>query len=278
MKRTEQMGQEYRAALDGLRFSEQDKGRMVEELMAGREVRRTKRRALRPLRAALVAACLCLALAGTALAVAPEAVAQLIERLTVRVYADGEDNGYHVGGGTMTKYPLSDLSEALNAASEARDGPGVVQLRFDRWDEVQAFLGEDVPCVWPNGGRDWDSPFYVYLFHVEIDRLWGVDINSVDVDRGEVYIHIRTEHWRGEEVSTGLNGDTGAIQQLGSYPMANGSVAELVGYLGPEEFPHAFCSGHFMKDGILYDVTAFGTVPTYEEAEAQLKVLLDSFE
>ena len=41
MKRTEQMGQEYRAALDGLRFSEQDKGRMVEELMAGREVRRT---------------------------------------------------------------------------------------------------------------------------------------------------------------------------------------------------------------------------------------------
>ena len=62
----ERIEREYRDALDGLRFSGEAKARMAEHLTAGQEVRSVKVRRFRPLRAGLIAACLCLALAGTA--------------------------------------------------------------------------------------------------------------------------------------------------------------------------------------------------------------------
>ena len=45
-----------------------------------------KRRLPRLARAGLIAACLCFALLGTAFAANPEAVAQFIDRLTVRIF------------------------------------------------------------------------------------------------------------------------------------------------------------------------------------------------
>ena len=269
MKRLEQ---DYRQALDGLRFSDEAKERLMNNLM---EQKPAKRRGIRPLRAGLIAAALCLALVGTAMAANPEAVDWLIARLTVQV----EDDGYHVGGGQMTMYSLDEFSPALNAASEGRDGPSVVQLSFDTWDEVRAFLGKDIPIVWPDGGRDWDEPIYVYLHHVETDRLWGIHINSISISRqAEVSITIQTEHWRGEEVSGGVGIAEGSVEAMGSYSMANGCVAEMVKYLGPEEHPNAACTGHFMKDGILYNASALGTTAAQEEMADSLKNLLDSFE
>lgn len=271
MRRLEQ---DYREALDGLRFSDDAKKRMIDDLMEHKEEKSMKKRKIRPLRAGLIAAALCLALVGTAVAANPEVVSQLIARLTVQV----EDDGYHVGGALMTKYPLDNFSPALNEASEGRDGP-VVQLCFATWDEARAFLGEDIPIVWPGGGRDWDEPIYVDLFHVETDRLWGIGINSISISRqAEVSITIQTEHWRGEEASGGLGIAEGSVEAMGSYSMANGCIAEMVKYLGPEEHPDAVCTGHFMKDGILYNVSALGTTATQEEMTASLKNLLDSFE
>lgn len=272
MKRLEQ---DYREALDGLRFSEEAKERMMKNLTEQQEWKPAKRRGFRPLRAGLIAAVLCLALAGTAVAANPEAVDWLIARLTVQV----EDDGYYVGGAPMTKYPLDEFSPALNEASEGRDGPGVVQLCFATWEETQAFLGKDIPVIWPDGGRDWDKPIYVYLFHVETDRLWGIDINSVSISRqAEVNIEIRTEHWRREEASGGLGIAEGSVEAMGSYSMANGCVAEMVKYLGPEEHHDAACTGHFIKNGILYNVSALGSTTTQEEMADSLRNLLDSFE
>ncbi len=271
MKRLEQ---DYREALDGLRFSDEAKERMMNNLMEQQGQKPAKRRSVRPLRAGLIAAALCLALAGTAVAANPEVVSQLIARLTVQV----EDDGYYVGGALMTKYPLDEFSPALNEASEGRDGP-VVQLCFATWDEVRAFIGKDIPVVWPNGGRGWEEPIYVDLYHVETDRLWGIHINSISISRqAEVSITIQTEHWRGEEVSGGVGIAEGRLEAMGSYSMANGCIAEMVKYLGLEEHPDAACTGHFMKDGILYNASALGTTATQEEMADSLKNLLDSFE
>lgn len=244
-----------------------------------------RRRLPRPVRAGLIAACLCLALLGTAFAAAPEAMAALIERLTVQISPSETDPGYSVTGGPMTKYPLSAFSPALIAASEGRGGP-VVSLIFDTWDEVQAFLGEDIPCVWP---EDWDTDwFQVILFHTGSEVLWGVDIYSTDISRqATVYVEIRTELWQGENASSGLGTlEGGSITQLPSYSMPNGAVAELVQVIDPETVyldgtPTGFrpqqCAGYFMRDGILYDVTAHSPVPPQESTETQLKTVLDSF-
>lgn len=244
-----------------------------------------KRRMPKAVRTGLIAACLCAALLGTAFAANPEAVAALIDRLTVQISPSETNPGYSVTGGPMTKYPLSAFSPALNASSEGRDGP-VVSLTFDTWDEVQAFLGKDIPCVWP---EEWDTDwFQVLLFHTESEVLWGVDIYSVDISRqAEVYVKVRTELWRGENASGGLGTLPGGnITQLPSYSMPNGAVAELVQVTDPETVyqdgtPTGIhpqqCAGYFMRDGILYSVTAFSPVPPQESTEAQLKTVLDSF-
>ena len=244
-----------------------------------------KRRLPKLARAGLIAACLCFALLGTAFAANPEAVAQFIDRLTVRIFSDEKEPGYSVTTGTMTIYPLSAFSPALLAASENRDGP-VVSLIFDSWDEVQAFLGEDVPCVWP---EDWDTDrFQVLLFHTGSEELWGVDICSTDLSRqAEIQMTIRTEGYRGGTFTSSIGTLPGGdIAQLISYPMANGAVAELVQATDPETIhadgtPTGFrpqnCAGYFMQDGILYEVTAYSPVPPQEDTEAQLKAVLDSF-
>lgn len=246
-----------------------------------------KRRMPKIARAGLIAACLCLALLGTAFAAGPEAVAQLLDRLTVQIFSTGQDTGYTVDGAPMVKYPLSAFSPALLAASEGRDSPAApVSLIFHTWEEVQAFLGEDIPCIWPQG---WDTDWYqVLLFHTEYEVLWGIDITSVDYSRqADVYVNIRTELWPGEgaRFSMGLI-DGSSAEQLSSYPMANGATAELVHVTEPETVyadgtPTGLrpqdCAGYFMQDGILYTVTAYSPVPPQEDVEAQLKTVLDSF-
>lgn len=234
-----------------------------------------KRKKMPPWRGAAMAACLCLALLGTAAAANPQAVAEFIQRLTLRV--DG--GGYHVGGVPMTKYPLSSFSPALLEASQGRDHP-VVTRCFSTWDEVRAFVGEEIPLAWPDGGRDWggDEKFYVYLFHVGLEQLWGIDIGSTSISRQEeVAIQIRTEHWNGSEASSGMGLAEGTAEPVGTHPMPDGSAAEMVRYLGTEEAPHAYSTGYFMRDGILYEATALGNLSTKEELVGRLERLLDSF-
>ena len=244
-----------------------------------------RRRLPRAARAGLAAACLCLALLGTAAAANPEAVAALIDRLSVQISPSETNPGYSVTGGPMTKYPLSAFSPDLIAASEGRDGP-VVSLLFDTWDEVRAFLGEDIPCAWP---QDWDTKwFQVLLFHTGSEVLWGVDVCSVDISRqAEVYVEVRTELWTGENAHAGMGTlDGGTITQLPGYSMPNGAVAELIQVTDPETVyvdgtPTGLrpqqCAGYFMQGGILYSVTAFSPVLPQESTEAQLKTVLDSF-
>ncbi len=238
-----------------------------------------KRRMPRFARTGLIAACVCLALVGSAFAANPEAMAALIDRLNVHIVSTEEDTSYTVEGGPMTKYPLSAFSPALNAASEGRDGP-VVSLSFDTWNEVREFVGGDIPLLLPQSEGDENRRFTVYLFHTGSDRLWGVDINVAhvtDLVHSEIEFQIRTELWQGENAKAGLAGSDGAFTQMESHPMTNGITAEIIQYTGPADFPHANCKGYFMKDGILYSVKTFATVSTVEDAASRLYAILDSF-
>lgn len=235
-------------------------------------------------RTGLVAACLCLAVLGTAVAAAPEAITALIERLTVSTIAGGEEPGYAVQG-EMIQYPLSTFSPTLLAASEGRENPAApVSLTFDTWDEVQAFLGGDVPCVWPGGGAGWETDwFQVVLFHTELEVLWGIQIFSVDLGRqAEVCVNICTEHWqqRNDNIASTWSVPGTGVENMGSYPMAGGPVAEIVAETdvpGPEGNAGYRVHGIFMNAGILYQVESIGSVSTREETVSRLHAILDSF-
>lgn len=243
-----------------------------------------KRRMPKIARTGLIAACLCLALLGTAFAANPEALSGLIDRLTVRQVSAEYNCGYLIEG-QVIQYPLSAFSPALLAASEGRD-TAVVSLTFDTWEEVQAFLGEDIPCVCPEG---WDTDLIqVLLFHTESEVLWGVKICSVDFGcQTSLDITIYTEHWlhRNDEIAGLMGLSTADVEYLSSYPMPNGSQAELVLVTDPQMLlpdgtfasPLQQCFGYFMRDGILYSVTAHSSVPPHESTEAQLQTVLDSF-
>ena len=151
---------------------------------------------------------------------------------------------------------------------------------FGTWNEVQAFLGKGIPFVRPAGEDDSDRRFAVYLFHTELEALWGVDVivtHTTDVVHSEIEIQIRTEHWQGDNAHAGLDSPEGDFAHLESYPMANGSTAEIIQYTGPEKYPHSNCEGYFMQDGILYHITTYATNSTAGDAESRLQAILDSF-
>ena len=128
-----QFEREYRDALDGLRFSDETKARMAESLMAGQEQKPAKRRGARPLRAALIAAALCLALVGTA------AAAQYFGVQIVPGTGGDEDADFWMKGG-IAYYPVDSLSEEVAAL----DDPGYAAKVLNSWDEVEEFIGVDL--------------------------------------------------------------------------------------------------------------------------------------
>ena len=273
--------EEYRRAMDALRFSEADKENLVENLIAAEPV---KRRSVRSMRVGLIAACLCLVLAGTAFA------ATVVYRLTVEIGPDERNEeyfGYTVRGGPNVQYPLSAFSPELIAASEGREDPLMgVKRAFRTKKEVQAFLGEDIPCVFPEG---WDDAYYdVVLFHVQHDQeqtdpngeLTMVTVYSVSKGRWPVMLTLSmsTENLLEADVDrAGGWHDTRASQmeQLDSYTMANGCTAEIILQTSGEEEKSFICHGVFVKDGISYQLETFSKVS--EAALIQLQNVLDSF-
>lgn len=121
------LSEEYRQALDGLRFSDGDKARMTEKLLAGEE-RKPVRRSVRPLRVGLIVACLCVALVGTALAVGQ------FFYLSRR-----HEDGITWMDGGIGLYPYESLSEEIK--TEAGE---YHEKEFDSWQEAEEFIGIDL--------------------------------------------------------------------------------------------------------------------------------------
>lgn len=261
------------------------------DLIEEADIKAPARRRLPKLaRAGLIAACLCLALLGTAFAANPEAMAALIERLNVQITTDRGRDIYTVGG-KLTAFPLSDFSPALNEDSESRGIRVVVQKKFNTWDEVQAYLGEDIPSIWPGDGKDWEKPgrrYNVDLLHTQLEQLWGIQVYSTNLDlQAEVSFHLYTEHCPSlnENMSPlgGMYGSMGSVEQLEDYSMANGLTAEILvdtedaSLIIGDGQPLCSAIGYFARSGILYRVEAFGAAPTRDETVSRLYTILDSF-
>lgn len=134
-----QAEREYRGALDSLCFSGEEKERMMKNLMERQEQRPAKRRGIRPLRAGLIAAALCLALVGTGFAV--NAISSFTEVRTVYVERENSENldvktvsGYTIDTSGRVYFPKSALSEEARNRDSSHVG-------FDSWEDAEEYLG-----------------------------------------------------------------------------------------------------------------------------------------
>ena len=124
------MWKEYKETFDSVHASRRLK---TEVLNMKREENVTKKR--RVPAAALVAAVLVIALAGTAVAEG------LFGRVSVSAGTRDRDDG-HTFHGNFQTVPLESLSEELLAYSKSGGWQGT--LAFDSWSEAEAFIGVEV--------------------------------------------------------------------------------------------------------------------------------------
>lgn len=278
-----QTEREYQDALGALRFSNEAKERMVKNLMEQKEQKPVKRRVVRPLRAGLVAAAVCLALVGTAFAA--------VYRLTVQISSDEEHVSYAVYGEAV-KHPLEDYSPEMQAdyAAFDRSKGGILPGRkFDSWDGAKTYLGDNIPCIWRNTDDVvWDGEYRVQMIP---DMTWDTNdlqyvifYNNAVLDNGmscETMIYIYGPrhtydqlYGKGQFIGT-------EYRLLEDYTMANGCVAKIILENGAEDLPAQYATGIFMKEGMLYEVSLYGGAMdlfTDEEMVTQLHQVLDSFE
>ncbi|MBD5133450.1 MAG: hypothetical protein HDT38_03100 [Clostridiales bacterium] len=250
-----------------------------------------RRRLPKAVRAGLIAACLCLAFVGTAFAANPEAVTDFLSRFTpVQAESHTTEDGvnrYHVSY-KPTGYPIDSFSPALLAAGGNRGDDRHVELSFDTWAEVRAFIGEDIPCFLPETGENRSGLFTVWLDYDQKGRLIMVDV-SKSWTSPWFWVTITTEYFSGDSTGTtgwGMvieseSGDSAQVELLEPYPMANGCQAEIALFTfptdpeNPDTEGSVDCIATFVQDGIQYRVQNGGRLK--EEPLTQLYDTLDLF-
>ena len=225
--------------------------------------------------AELRAACLCAILLGTAGAVAYRAQ---IPRLEPNIDGKGRFDGYVVTG-KLTTYPVSRFSDAFREAGE-ENPKGCVDREFDTFDEVRAYLGENIPCTW---AQDWESGYTVMLYHDERQDIWGADVMGESPDgRAEIWLRILTKCYPNADEMGGLygGGPDAMMERLDSYQMPNGCVAETftIDRTAVEGWKYSTCISFFIKDGNMYEVSVDGELANPARLWPEVRAILDSFQ
>lgn len=207
---------EYREALDSLRFSSEGKERIMNNLMEQQEPTPAKRHSIRPLRTALIAAALCLALAGSAFAVAELNHIQVREEPSIFTNMD-----QYTMECAVDFYPLDTFNQELFALAD----PALHHEYFNTWDELEEFIGLDLvnnPVLdradpVSNGGL-WcvDDPqaecyqrhteqerthIFLLPFFIDDEELWIIQTNGTYLLDGvliNMYADIYTEQAEGK--------------------------------------------------------------------------------
>lgn len=136
MEQNERFEGEYRDALDSLRFAEDGKERMMKNLMERQAGQPVKGKGFRPLRAGLIAAALCLALAGTAVAV------QVFDvRVDLQTNPVHPGDNYTVTGG-IAFFPVEGFPQQVQDLAVPHEITG---QNFTSWAEAEEFLGRSLP-------------------------------------------------------------------------------------------------------------------------------------
>lgn len=134
---------EYRNAMDKICFTEAQKTSLTETLT---QAPVPVKRRLPALRTALIAAMVCLVLAGSALAVT---ALHSAGKITPFGTGDRKEQGYHNSGYTVTyeagRIPLSDFSDQIladTARQAASDPDGFHDVSgFDNWEAAEEYIG-----------------------------------------------------------------------------------------------------------------------------------------
>lgn len=124
--------EDYRNTLDELRFSAEGKGRIMKNLMeqVGQPV---KVKRFKPMRSALIAAVLCLALLGTVFA----AVGDWAAFIRLGVSSDGREM-FSIDGNSLARYSWADLAPEF-------EGGGRIDTNHPSWEAAEQYLGLDMP-------------------------------------------------------------------------------------------------------------------------------------
>lgn len=271
-RRTEQ---EYREALDGLRFSDGAKERMMNDLMEQQMQKEpVKRRSVRTLRAGLIAAALCVAMLGTA------GAAQF---LGARIDWQAEDP-LRSGGSSYGAKVDTTCFPADSFPQQIQDMAGqgsLVGKNFKSWAELEEFLGQDLPDSAALGSAK-PGPRAVVsgtekggtnillcvstckqgIFSIEatghyvLDGIWIEQEARIYTDKAEEnYKEIDKEFESGDIL---IYEDGSEMMTDETYTTPNGLTATIVTVVLPEGHGRSSTryNAHFSISGIQYRVTA----------------------
>lgn len=272
----------------------------VEE--ADEAVREHKKRPPRLGRAGMIAACLCLALAGTGAAAIvngwvrlsgvsfvqyPQADGSLLSITDVQVAFDGK-----------AYVPWESFSQ------ECRDFlgsfHGMPQYKgFDTWDELEEFLGLNImdnpvldqaePVVHDNnsslGGRtETGSCFVGFTGYIEAPRVMLSALYQLGTDTdGGLSLYIRgdifTQPLDLEEPLTSFQTYAGESVETETYVTPSGmqAVISVVHHLDAFGSNTAFCTAFFQMNDVLFFLTADRQDGSPEQTAATVKEILDAF-
>lgn len=282
--------EEYRDALGGLRFSEEGKERIVKGLMEA-EGMSVKGKHFRTLRSALIAAAVCLALLGTAVAA---------KYFGVEIIEKPDTKWLYLMKGGILYYPYDNLPDEIKSL----EGKANV-FAFDSWQEAEDFIGVDLmnnPVLDASPSRNFTAKVilgkeqrvsasgkFVLTTTAKLTefRLFGCyqmnDVNiSVDgylyTDRAEEKDWDETYYGRGHN----LKGQDPMVCVEPSYTTPSGLTAQILTL--EHEDGHNECQATFSLNGIPFVITTdlFGDVQSHnslekDRAQEVLLQVLDGF-
>lgn len=266
--------EEYRDALGGLRFSEEGKERIVKGLMEA-EGMPVKEKHFRPLRSALIAAAVCLALVGTALAVHYFGV----------TIVDGDDGVIFLQGG-IAYYPYDSLSDQLKAREGFQETSNGKLIRpVSSWQAAEDFIGVNLMdnpvldgCPPDRFSHVYDGVGGNYLIVADSDLSTVLTYGCYEMGEANIMVeaHLFTdrkadmsEDW--DEQFLGYMFPDGTIVNRDTYTASNGVVAQILEFTCPGDTPT--CKAAFSINGI----PAIVTVSDSPDVREVLYQVLNSF-
>lgn len=303
MKQMERNEQDYRAALDGLRFSDEVKERMMDDLMERKEERSMKKWNIRPLRMGLIAAALCAVLLGTAGAV--QFFGARIDWQVEHPLASGSNYGAKVD---ITCFPEDSFPQQVQDLAEQDRLAG---KNFRSWAQLEEFLGRDLPdstaleSALPgpralvSGGDKGGTNILLCISsckegifsieatgHYVLDGIWVEQEARLYTDKAEENYKKMDEEFDPGDI---LTYEDGSEMTEETYITPSGLTVTIVGVTPPEGAAKfvAEYNAHFSINGIQYRVSAEtyavghtrATVPEDPAHTLEvLKTVLDGFQ
>lgn len=259
---------------------------LMEQQAERQEQRPGKRKSIRPLRAALIAAALCLALVGTAFSAA--------QFFSVRMIDGAGDHDYDIWlEGGIAYYPLDSLSDELKAPENQG-----TYLTFKSWRQAEDFIGIDLmnnPVLdgcYPlrysqamiRGENRVEGKYFVWaapgLERILINGCFEMGDVAINVE-GYLYTERKTEG--GEEWDERFSSRSfveGSQTSRESYTAKNGLEAQVITVEYPTN-PSGYSAGHRCMAAVsingvpfIINTTSYNSM---DEAREALYRILDGF-